>query len=180
MDGEEALLRLRDGLFDLIILDVVMPKKNGYQLCRELKTTPQYSNIPIIMMTTKNQDFDKFWGMRQGADEYLTKPCSEEDLLRAVNKYLPAQMAAEPRAQFVSEPVHIIPSQPASAKPIEPIVQEKREEIEMIPMGTTVSPISQGLKESTGEHSAFPGADPKKKIVPLKDKVQNSFYRFNN
>jgi twitching motility two-component system response regulator PilH len=73
---------------DLIILDVVMPKKNGFQVCRDIKSNDQYKNIPVIMVTSKDQESDKFWGMKQGADEYLIKPFKPEDLLKAVKKYI--------------------------------------------------------------------------------------------
>jgi DNA-binding response OmpR family regulator len=88
LDGEEAESKIKFEPFDLIILDVVMPKKNGFQLCRELKCSEQYRNIPVIMLTTKSMDADRFWGMRQGANEYLTKPFKPEDLLGAINKYV--------------------------------------------------------------------------------------------
>ncbi len=87
-DGDEAVARLAAEKFDLIILDVVMPKKNGYQLCREIKHTDQYKDIPVVMLTTKSLDADKFWAARQGADDYLIKPCNPDALLRVVNKYL--------------------------------------------------------------------------------------------
>ena len=73
---------------DLIVLDVVMPKKNGFQVCRDLKKDPEYKDIPIILLTSKSQESDKFWGSKQGADEYLTKPCSPKDLMDAVQKFL--------------------------------------------------------------------------------------------
>ena len=85
-DGEEALARIKSDNFDLLILDVVMPRKNGYQVCREIKSNEQYKTIPVIMLTTKGLDHDKFWGLRQGANDYLTKPCTPEDLVCAVNK----------------------------------------------------------------------------------------------
>lgn len=94
-DGEEAESKLINELFDLLILDVVMPKKNGFQLCRELKSNDRYKGIPIIMLTTKSMDADKFWGIRQGADEYLTKPFRPEDLLGAVNKYVGSPVRKE-------------------------------------------------------------------------------------
>lgn len=95
LDGDEAIARLKNDKYDLLILDVVMPRKNGYQLCREIKNNDQYKNIPVIMMTTKGTDADKFWGMRQGADEYLTKPCNPEALVGAVNKYVRNMMPLE-------------------------------------------------------------------------------------
>ncbi len=88
MDGEEAEQKARTENIDLIILDVIMPKKNGYQVCRDLKKDEKFKNIPIIMVTSKSQESDKFWGMRQGADEYITKPFEPIDLLLAVKKHL--------------------------------------------------------------------------------------------
>jgi twitching motility two-component system response regulator PilH len=88
MDGEAAEAKVKSEKIDLIILDVIMPKKNGFQVCRDIKSNDQYKNIPIIMVTSKDQESDKFWGMKQGADEYLTKPFKPEDLLKAVKKYI--------------------------------------------------------------------------------------------
>lgn len=88
MDGEEAERMIRNEPFDLVILDVIMPKKNGFQLCREIKKDEKLKNIPIIMLTSKTQASDKLWGERQGADEYLTKPCEPADLLNAVKRHL--------------------------------------------------------------------------------------------
>ena len=72
----------------LIVLDVLMPKKNGFQVCRDRSSNAQFKNIPVIMVTSKDQASDKFWGMKQGADEYLTKPFKPEDLVKAVKKYI--------------------------------------------------------------------------------------------
>ena len=88
LDGDEAIARIENEKYDLLILDVVMPRKNGFQLCREIKNNEQYKSIPVIMLTTKGTESDKFWGMRQGANEYLTKPCNPEALVGAVNKYV--------------------------------------------------------------------------------------------
>ena len=88
LDGGEAIARIKNEKYDLLILDVVMPRKNGYPLCREIKNNEQYKSIPVIMLTTKGTESDKFWGMRQGANEYLTKPCNPEALVVAVNKYV--------------------------------------------------------------------------------------------
>jgi twitching motility two-component system response regulator PilH len=88
MDGEAAEEKAKTDKFDLVILDVIMPKKNGFQVCREIKTSERTKNIPVIMVTSKDQESDKFWGMKQGADEYLTKPFKPEDLLKAVKKYI--------------------------------------------------------------------------------------------
>ncbi|HAR45166.1 MAG: two-component system response regulator [Nitrospirae bacterium GWC2_57_13] len=88
MDGEAAEEKVKTEKIDLIILDVVMPKKNGFQVCRDIKNNEKFKNIPIIMVTSKDQESDKFWGMKQGADEYLIKPFQPEDLLKAVKKYI--------------------------------------------------------------------------------------------
>lgn len=88
MDGEAAEEKIKTDKVDLIILDVIMPKKNGFQVCRDIKSNEQFKKIPVIMVSSKDQESDKFWGMKQGADEYLTKPFKAEDLVSAVKKYL--------------------------------------------------------------------------------------------
>ncbi len=87
-DGEEAEKMVKNQQFDLMILDIVMPKKNGFQLCREFKKDEKTRNIPIIVLTSKNQESDKIWGTKQGADAYLTKPCAPIELLATVKKFL--------------------------------------------------------------------------------------------
>lgn len=88
MDGEAAEDRVKSEKIDLVILDVIMPKKNGFQVCRDIKSDEKLKSIPVIMVTSKDQESDKFWGMKQGADEYLTKPFKAEDLLKVVKKYI--------------------------------------------------------------------------------------------
>jgi twitching motility two-component system response regulator PilH len=85
-DGEEGFARAVAERPDLILLDVVLPKKNGFQVCRQLKTSPETKDIKVILVTSKNEEADRFWGLRQGADEYLTKPFNEDDLLKAVSR----------------------------------------------------------------------------------------------
>jgi twitching motility two-component system response regulator PilH len=87
-DGEEALELAAREHPDLIVLDVVLPKKNGFQVCRQLKTTPGTSDIKILLVTSKDQESDRFWGMRQGADEYMTKPFEDEELVANVARLL--------------------------------------------------------------------------------------------
>ena len=72
---------------NLILLDVVMPGKNGFQVCRELKGHDQYKTIPVILVTSRDTASDKFWGEQQGADGYVTKPFTSEELLRAVRRF---------------------------------------------------------------------------------------------
>ena len=71
----------------VILLDVVMPGKNGFQVCRELKGHDQYKTIPVILVTSRDTASDKFWGEQQGADGYVTKPFTSEELLRAVKRF---------------------------------------------------------------------------------------------
>ena len=88
VDGEEALARVGRDQPDLIVLDVVLPKKNGFQVCRQLKTSPDTKAIKILMLTSKDQDSDKFWGLKQGADAYMTKPFKEDDFLTNIANLL--------------------------------------------------------------------------------------------
>jgi DNA-binding response OmpR family regulator len=87
-NGEDALKMVKDNDYDLIILDVVMPGKNGFQVCREIKKDEFTSDIPIILVTSKGQESDKFWGKRQGADEYIVKPFQIEELISTVKRLL--------------------------------------------------------------------------------------------
>ncbi len=88
MDGEEAIEKACKELPKVIVLDVIMPKKNGYQVCRSLKSNDRSKNIPIIMLSGRSQPSDKFWGLKQGADEYLIKPFDGEQLVSAVKRFL--------------------------------------------------------------------------------------------
>jgi twitching motility two-component system response regulator PilH len=80
-DGEEALEKAESEQPALIVLDVIMPKMNGFQVCRKIKTTPQLKGIKVVLLTSKNQEADEFWGMKQGADAYMTKPFDGDELL---------------------------------------------------------------------------------------------------
>jgi two-component system alkaline phosphatase synthesis response regulator PhoP len=83
-DGQEALNTAREEVPDLILLDVMLPKLDGYRVCRLLKFDQKYKNIPIIMLTAKAEEQSVATGMRTGADQYLTKPVEPERLLAAV------------------------------------------------------------------------------------------------
>lgn len=72
---------------EVILLDVVMPERNGFQVCRDLKGHAEYGKIPVILVTSKSSASDKFWGQEQGADGYVTKPFTRDDLLRAVRRF---------------------------------------------------------------------------------------------
>jgi DNA-binding response OmpR family regulator len=88
VDGEEALTVAASQHPSLIVLDLILPKKNGFQVCRQLKTTPDTQDIKIVILSSKSQDTDRYWGLKQGADEYLTKPFEDEKLLATVEQLL--------------------------------------------------------------------------------------------
>ena len=83
--AEEAFRRLAEEKPELILMDVVMPGQNGFQLTRTITRNPLYSNIPIIICTSKNQETDRVWGLRQGARDYITKPVNAEELMGKIN-----------------------------------------------------------------------------------------------
>ena len=83
--GEEGLRQAKTSRPDCILMDVVMPGMNGFQATRKLTQDPATSGIPVIIITTKDQETDKIWGMRQGAVEYIVKPVSESDLVAKIN-----------------------------------------------------------------------------------------------
>jgi twitching motility two-component system response regulator PilH len=87
-DGEEALEKAAKEHPDVMVLDIILPKKNGFQVCRQLKTSPDTKDIKILMVSTKSQDSDRFWGLKQGADEYMTKPYDDGELLANVAKLM--------------------------------------------------------------------------------------------
>lgn len=87
-NGEDALAQLDTQTPDIIILDVVLPDRSGFEICRELKAEKSTSNIPIIICSTKDTDMDKFWGKKQGADAYLTKPIDQEELSKTVQQLI--------------------------------------------------------------------------------------------
>jgi twitching motility two-component system response regulator PilH len=83
-NADEAMKRLKEEKPDLILMDVVMPGQNGFQLTRSINRTPEYTSIPIIMCTSKNLETDRVWGMRQGASDYITKPVDATDLFAKI------------------------------------------------------------------------------------------------
>ena len=87
-NGEDGLKLAREIIPDLIILDVMMPRINGYKISRLLKFDSKYKNIPILMITARSQEEDKLIGEETGADEYITKPFDLDDVLKQVEKYL--------------------------------------------------------------------------------------------
>lgn len=87
-DGQEGLRLARTEKPDLIILDVMLPKMNGYKLCRLIKFDGRYKHIPIFMLTSRRRQADKELGLSTGADEYLVKPYEPHELIKLINKYL--------------------------------------------------------------------------------------------
>jgi DNA-binding response OmpR family regulator len=87
-NGEDALNQARKEKPDLIILDLMLPKLDGYKVCRLLKFDEKYKHIPILMLTARTQEKDKIMGMETGADEYITKPFEMDDLMERVKSHL--------------------------------------------------------------------------------------------
>ena len=87
-NGEEGIEKAIEIKPDCILMDVVMPGKNGFQATRDLSRNPETAAIPVIIITTKDQETDKIWGMRQGARDYIVKPAAERDLIERINKVL--------------------------------------------------------------------------------------------
>lgn len=86
--AEEAFDQVKNHQFDLIILDVVLPDRSGFEICRELKESDDTRKIPIIICSTKGTEMDKFWGLKQGADVYLAKPIDQEELIQALKQLI--------------------------------------------------------------------------------------------
>lgn len=78
-NGEEALTYLNSNKPDIVFLDVVLPGRSGFEICRTIKAQSDTQQIPVVMCSTKNTDMDRFWGLKQGADMYLTKPVNRQD-----------------------------------------------------------------------------------------------------
>ncbi len=83
-DGEEAVAKAKSELPDLIIMDIIMPGLNGFQATRAISRDPDTRAIPIILCTSKSQETDKIWGMRQGARDYIVKPVNRDELLAKI------------------------------------------------------------------------------------------------
>ncbi len=83
-DAKEALDKASQLKPDVVITDVVMPGMSGFELCRSLKKNPGTEKLPIIVCSSKNQELDRLWAMKQGADAYVTKPFNRDDIVKAV------------------------------------------------------------------------------------------------
>jgi len=86
--GEDGIKLVRSVKPDAVLMDVVMPGMNGFQATRTLNKDPETQNIPVIIVTTKDQQTDKIWGMRQGAREYLVKPVKDKELIAILDGVL--------------------------------------------------------------------------------------------
>jgi twitching motility two-component system response regulator PilH len=92
-DGVEGIAMARQNNPDLILMDVVMPGQNGFQTTRQLSRDPATQHIPIIIVTTKDQETDRVWAKRQGASDYFVKPVAEEQLLPSIDSLLKARVS---------------------------------------------------------------------------------------
>ncbi len=87
-NGVEALQRLRDSSPDVVLLDVLMPEMNGYEVCRRIKNDPKTQDIPVIMCSAKITQVDRYWGMKIGADAYIGKPFKQDELIETIERFL--------------------------------------------------------------------------------------------
>jgi twitching motility two-component system response regulator PilG len=94
-DGFDALAKVNDSSPDMIFCDILMPRLDGYQTCAIIKRNPRFAQVPVIMLSSKDGVFDKARGRMVGSEDYLTKPFTKEQLLRAVAQYHPARLSAE-------------------------------------------------------------------------------------
>lgn len=85
--GAEAVQKAIEMKPSLILLDVVMPQQDGFKTCRELKKNPETAKIPVVLVTSKNNESDRFWGQKQGADEHVGKPFSPDSLTALIRRY---------------------------------------------------------------------------------------------
>ena len=87
VDGEDALEKIAAAPPPVVVLDIILPKMNGYQVLRQLKASPETRNVKVILVSSKSQEADRYWGLKQGADDYIAKPYPDEALLAAVAKH---------------------------------------------------------------------------------------------
>jgi twitching motility two-component system response regulator PilH len=88
VNGEDGIKKAKAEKPDVILMDVVMPGMNGFQATRKLNQDPETASIPVIIVSSKDMDTDKIWGMRQGARDYITKPVVEKDLVKKIKAVL--------------------------------------------------------------------------------------------
>jgi two-component system alkaline phosphatase synthesis response regulator PhoP len=88
LDGEQALEKLKSEKPDLIVLDIMMPKLDGYEVCKAIKSSPETRHIPVILLSAKGRNVDQKLGFDVGADDYITKPFSPRKLVERINQLL--------------------------------------------------------------------------------------------
>jgi twitching motility two-component system response regulator PilH len=87
-DGIEALDQIQSSSPDLVVLDIIMPRMNGYEVCRHLKADSNTQQLPVVMCSAKKEEFDHYWGIKQGADAYISKPFHPQELVSTVKQLL--------------------------------------------------------------------------------------------
>jgi len=100
-DGEEALLILTKHSFDLVILDIMLPKMDGFEVCRSIKQNSKLKNVPIIMLTAKGEEVDRVVGLELGADDYVVKPFSPRELVLRIKAILKRGKREEPSKDII-------------------------------------------------------------------------------
>ncbi len=90
VDGQDAIDQLGSISPDVVVLDIVMPRMNGYEVCRRIKSDPKTQHVPVVMCSSKGEEFDRYWGMKQGADAYIAKPFQPTELIGTVKQLLRA------------------------------------------------------------------------------------------
>ena len=96
LDGEQALEKLKSDKPDLIVLDIMMPKLDGYEVCKAIKSSPETRQIPVILLSAKGRNVDQKLGFDVGADDYITKPFSPRKLVERINQLLGQAVTERP------------------------------------------------------------------------------------
>ncbi|MFE1747004.1 response regulator transcription factor [Coleofasciculus sp. H7-2] len=87
-DGVEALEQMEGNCPDLVVLDIVLPRMNGYEVCRKIRADSKTQKVAVVMCSAKREEFDRYWGMKQGADAYISKPFEPHELVGTVKQLL--------------------------------------------------------------------------------------------
>jgi DNA-binding response OmpR family regulator len=101
-DGEHGLAALRRGRFDVVLLDVMLPGIDGFEVCRRLRAAPEWAALPVLMLTARGEDVDKIVGLELGADDYLAKPFNPRELLARIRAVVRRGIAGAARARFTA------------------------------------------------------------------------------
>jgi twitching motility two-component system response regulator PilH len=112
-DGLQALEQAQRYCPDLVILDIILPKMNGYEVCRRLKSDQSNQKLAVIICSNKKENCDRYWGMKQGADAYISKPCQPQELVNIV-QYLLQESAASLPASPIGRERAFIPARIAT------------------------------------------------------------------